>query len=148
MLVDSGASRDNCSRVAAKAGWGVEIEDRAEGGFKLVIDPMIYLDYAATSWPKPPAVHRGDGRLSGARRGNPGRSGHDCRSPPDARYTQTREPLAELFNASDPQRIVLTANVTHALNIVLLGLCGPGDRVVTTGIEHNSVMRPLRRLET
>lgn len=58
-----------------------------------------------------------------------------------------REALAEFFNAPDPMRVVFTHNATHAINVVLKGLLNPGDRVVTTGIEHNAVMRPLRALE-
>ena len=59
----------------------------------------------------------------------------------------TRESVADLFNAPDPLRVVFTPNVTYALNLALLGLLRPGDRVVTSGIEHNAVMRPLRALE-
>jgi len=59
----------------------------------------------------------------------------------------SREALAEFFNATDPSRIVFTQNATHALNLALYGLLRPGDHVVTTSIEHNSVMRPLRDLE-
>jgi cysteine desulfurase family protein len=58
-----------------------------------------------------------------------------------------REALADLFNASDPSRIVFTQNATHALNLALAGLLHAGDHVVTTSLEHNSVMRPLRHLE-
>jgi cysteine desulfurase / selenocysteine lyase len=79
--------------------------------------------------------------------GNPGRSGHRL-SIAAARYVyDTREAVAELFHVPDPLRIVFTLNVTHALNLALRGILSPGDRVVTTSIEHNSVMRPLRELE-
>jgi cysteine desulfurase family protein len=59
-----------------------------------------------------------------------------------------RETLAEFLNAEDPARIIFTQNATHALNLALYGLLRPGDHVVTTSMEHNSVMRPLRHLET
>lgn len=61
---------------------------------------------------------------------------------------ETREALAELFHVEDPLRMILSPNVTYALNLTLHGLLVPGDRVVTSGIEHNSVMRPLRSLES
>jgi cysteine desulfurase / selenocysteine lyase len=108
---------------------------------------MIYLDSAATSWPKPPVVLDTMTEYLREAGGNPGRSGHRL-SVAAARYVyDTREALAELFHAPDPLRIVLCLNVTHALNLALLGLLAPGDRVITTGMEHNSVMRPLRQLE-
>ena len=108
---------------------------------------MIYLDSAATSWPKPQVVLDTMTQYLRDAGGNPGRSGHRL-SVAAARYVyDTREALAELFHAPDPLRVVLCLNVTHALNMALLGLLAPGDRVVTTGMEHNSVMRPLRQLE-
>jgi cysteine desulfurase family protein len=108
---------------------------------------MIYLDNAATSWPKPPVVPRTMSDYLEHAGGNPGRSGHRL-SIAAARYVyDTREGLAELFCAPDPLRIIFTLNVTHALNLALRGLLRPGDHVVTSSVEHNSVMRPLRELE-
>ncbi len=108
---------------------------------------MIYLDHAATSWPKLPQVIQTMSDYLDIAGGNPGRSGHRL-SIAAARYVyDTREALAELFHAPDPLRIVFTLNVTHALNLALRGIVRPGDHVVTTSIEHNSVMRPLRELE-
>ncbi len=108
---------------------------------------MLYLDHAATSWPKPPVVVRTMSDYLETAGGNPGRSGHRL-SIAAARYVyDTREALAELFCAPDPLRIIFTLNVTHALNLALRGLLRPGDHVVTSSIEHNSVMRPLRDLE-
>jgi cysteine desulfurase/selenocysteine lyase len=108
---------------------------------------MIYLDHAATSWPKPPAVLQAMTDYLERAGGNPGRSGHRL-SIAAARYVyDTRAALAELFHAPDPLRIVFTLNVTYALNLAIRGLVRPGDHVVTSGIEHNSVMRPLRALE-
>lgn len=110
--------------------------------------PTIYFDNAATSWPKPPAVSAAvSGYLTEAG-GNPGRSGHRM-SVAAARVVEDgREALAELFHVSDPSRLVFTHNATHALNLALYGLLRRGDHVVTTSVEHNSVMRPLRHLET
>ena len=108
---------------------------------------MIYLDHAATSWPKPPAVLQAMTDYLEKAGGNPGRSGHRL-SIAAARYVyDTRSAVADLFHAPDPLRIVFTLNVTYALNLAIRGLVRPGDHVVTSGIEHNSVMRPLRALE-
>jgi cysteine desulfurase / selenocysteine lyase len=108
---------------------------------------MIYLDSAATSWPKPPPVLQAMAEYLQDAGGNPGRSGHRL-SIAAARYVyDAREALAELFHAPDPLRIVFSLNVTHALNLALKGLLAPGDRVVASSMEHNSVMRPLRQLE-
>lgn len=108
---------------------------------------MIYLDHAATSWPKPPQVARAMSDYLEIAGGNPGRSGHRL-SIAAARYVyDAREAVATLFQAPDPLRVVFTLNVTYALNLALRGLLQPGDHVVTTSIEHNSVMRPLRELE-
>jgi cysteine desulfurase family protein len=108
----------------------------------------IYFDNAATSWPKPPAVRDALADYFGEAGGNPGRSGHRMSVAAARLVVTAREGLAELFNAGDPSRIVFTHNATHALNLALLGLLHPGDHVVTTSLEHNSVMRPLRHLET
>lgn len=109
---------------------------------------MIYLDNAATSWPKPPAVSAAVSEYLTEAGGNPGRSGHRMSLAATRVVEDAREALAGLFNVSDPSRLVFTHNATHALNVALYGLLRPGDHVVTTSIEHNSVMRPLRHLET
>jgi cysteine desulfurase family protein len=109
--------------------------------------PTIYFDNAATSWPKPPEVLAAIGECLADAGGNPGRAGHRLSIAAARVVEQTRELLADFFNAGDPSRIVLTQNATHALNAALYGLLRPGDHVVTTSIEHNSVMRPLRDLE-
>ena len=79
--------------------------------------------------------------------GNPGRSGHRLSVAAGRVVYEAREALAALFNAPDPLRVIFAHNATHALNLALRGLLRPGDRVVTTSVEHNSVMRPLRDLE-
>jgi cysteine desulfurase family protein len=108
----------------------------------------IYFDNAATSWPKPPAVAAAlaDHYQEGV--GNPGRSGHRMSIAAARVVEDTREALATLFNGTDPGRIVFTHNATHALNLAIHGVLRPGDHAITTSIEHNSVMRPLRHLET
>lgn len=106
---------------------------------------MVYLDNAATSLPKPRGVAEA---VAGAirRAGNPGRSGHvlSIRSARD--LFAARERLAELFGERDSSRFVFTGNATIALNLAIKGVLRPGDHAVTTSVEHNSVMRPLRRM--
>ena len=108
---------------------------------------MIYLDNAATSWPKPPAVARAVVHFLEEEGGNPGRSGHRLSLAAGRAVYNARESVARLFDVADPMRVVFTYNATYALNMALLGMLSPGDRVITTGMEHNSVMRPLRALE-
>jgi len=76
----------------------------------------------------------------------PGRSGHRLSLEAGRIVLDVREKVARLFNAAGPLRVVLTCNATEALNLVLTGLLRPGDHVLATGLEHNSVMRPLSRL--
>lgn len=108
---------------------------------------MIYLDYAATSWPKPKEVLRAMTDFMEYSGGNPGRSGHRLSISAARIVFSAREAVAEFFGASDPMRVIFTANVTQALNLAICGLLKPGNHVVTSSIEHNSVMRPLRALE-
>ncbi|MDI6768902.1 MAG: aminotransferase class V-fold PLP-dependent enzyme [Anaerolineales bacterium] len=108
---------------------------------------MIYLDHAATSWPKPPEVMRAMAGFLESAGGNPGRSGHRLSIAAGRIVYEAREAVAGLLHAPDPLRVIFTQNATHALNIALHGLLSPGDRVVTSGMEHNAVMRPLRALE-
>jgi cysteine desulfurase/selenocysteine lyase len=109
---------------------------------------MIYLDNAATSWPKPPEVLQAMTDFLERAGGNPGRSGHRLSIDAGRIVYDTREALAELFHAPDPLRIIFTPNATYAINLALSGLLQPGDHVICSGIEHNSVMRPLRALES
>jgi cysteine desulfurase family protein len=108
---------------------------------------VIYLDYAATSWPKPKEVFRAMTDFMECSGGNPGRSGHSLSISAARIVFSAREAVAEFFHAPDPTRVIFTANVTQALNLAICGLLKPGDHVVTSSIEHNSVMRPLRALE-
>jgi cysteine desulfurase/selenocysteine lyase len=107
---------------------------------------MIYFDNAATSWPKPPGVAEAMVHFLDQVGANAGRSGHRLSLQAGRIVYEAREAVAEILNASDPLRVVFGANVTEALNLALHGLLRPGDHVVTSSMEHNSVMRPLRAL--
>ncbi|HMK75087.1 MAG TPA: aminotransferase class V-fold PLP-dependent enzyme [Thermodesulfobacteriota bacterium] len=108
---------------------------------------MIYFDNPATTWPKPPQVKEAMNRFMEEVGANPGRSGH-FRSIDAARIVfETREALSVLFRVKDSSRIVFTLNATESINLALKGLLKPGDHVITSSMEHNSVMRPLRYLE-
>ena len=109
---------------------------------------MIYLDNAATSWPKPPEVLETLGTFLNDFGANPGRSGYRMASQTAARIDAVRRDIASLINAEGPERIVFTHNATEALNLAVLGLGGPTSTIVSTSMEHNSVRRPLRVLET
>ena len=108
---------------------------------------MIYLDNAATSWPKPEAVYQAMDSFMRHTGASPGRSGHRLSIEAGRIVYETREALAHLFGISDPTRIVFTCNATEALNMVIRGLLHPGDHVITSSMEHNSIMRPLRAME-
>jgi cysteine desulfurase family protein len=108
----------------------------------------IYLDNAATSFPKPPAVYEQMIACLQNAGANPGRSGHRMARAAQKIIEQTRWQLARLIGADQPARIIFTFNATDALNIALKGLLSPGDHIITTKLEHNSVLRPLRRLAT
>lgn len=108
---------------------------------------MIYLDNAATSWPKPPGVYAALGTFLQTAGANPGRSGHRMAALAAATVDDTRRKLARLFDVGDPRRVVFAANATDALNLAIKGILSPGDHALTTVMEHNSVRRPLRALE-
>ena len=106
---------------------------------------MIYLDNAATTLQKPPCV--GQAMLDALEHaGNPGRGAHEPTLHAARIVYHARETLATLLHAESPDCIAFTANVTQALNTALCGLVRPGDHVITTVCEHNSVLRPLYRL--
>lgn len=106
---------------------------------------MIYLDNAATSFPKPDIV-----KISALRAmsfcANPGRSGHQLALTGGNVMIETRVRLCRLFGCSDPTRFAFTLNCTDALNMAIKGILNEGDHVVTTALEHNSVLRPLHTL--
>ena len=107
----------------------------------------IYLDNSATSWPKPPAVAEAMARFLDEIGASPGRSGHSMSIEAGRITYRARAAVAELFGAPDPLRVLFGLNATEGINQALFGLLDPGDHVVTSSMEHNSVMRPLRRLE-
>jgi cysteine desulfurase/selenocysteine lyase len=108
---------------------------------------MIYFDNAATSWPKPPEVAAAMTQFIERVGANPGRSGHRLSVEAARIVYHAREAVAELFGVPDPLRVCFGHNVTEALNLALRGLLRPGDHVITSSMEHNSMMRPLRALE-
>src|SRR5471032_499523 len=107
---------------------------------------MVYLDNAATSFPKAPSVAEAMVRTLTEAGGNPGRSGHALAVAAQGVVNDTRRQLAALLGAPDPNRVVFTANATEALNQALFGLLKPGERVLTTSLEHNALVRPLAAL--
>lgn len=105
---------------------------------------MIYLDYGATSFRKPPAVYQAVA-LALRRCASPGRGSYPAAEEAARRVYACRETAAELFDCR-PEQVVLTSNCTHGLNIAIRSLVRPGGRVVVSGFEHNAVMRPLYAL--
>jgi cysteine desulfurase family protein len=108
---------------------------------------LIYFDNAATSWPKPEETLLAMERYQRTIGGSPGRSAHRLSIEAGRIIMEARESLARLFGTGDPFQIVFTKNATEALNLAIGGLLSPDDHVITSGMEHNSVMRPLRALE-
>lgn len=107
---------------------------------------MIYLDNAATTMRKPKAVVQAVTEAL-CSIGNPGRGVHDASLDASRIVFDTRVKLAELLGAEHPECIVFTMNSTESLNIAISGIFNPGDHVITTAMEHNSVLRPLYALE-
>ena len=107
---------------------------------------LIYLDNAATSFPKPPGVTEAMVHFMTEVGANPGRAGHRLAKEAEQIVSHTREGLAELFHIPDSTRIVFTLNVTEAINMVLYGFLNDGDHVITTAMDHNAVLRPLEHL--
>ena len=107
---------------------------------------MIYFDNAATTLRKPDCVAEAVVRAMGSM-GNSGRGVHDGALSASRVIYDTRMALAQLFGAESPDRIAFTANSTESLNMAIKGILNPGDHVITTALEHNSVLRPLYELE-
>ncbi|NGP60536.1 aminotransferase class V-fold PLP-dependent enzyme [Paenibacillus thiaminolyticus] len=105
--------------------------------------PIIYMDHAATSWPKPACVMEAMQRSMLEEGGNPGRGGHRMSVKAGKRILHARMAVAKLFQVANPVDIAWMANTTMALNTAIHGYVRPGDHVVATGVEHNSVTRPL-----
>ena len=108
---------------------------------------MIYLDNAATSYPKPERVYNEIDRCMREYCANPGRGGHFMSIAAGKAVEKVRDIACRFFNLSSPLQICFTKNATEALNMAIKGCLKPGDHVITTGMEHNSVMRPLKTLE-
>ena len=108
---------------------------------------MIYFDNAATSWPKPSSMLEAMNDFINNIGANPGRAGHRLAVESGRVVYNAREAVADLFNAPDPLRVVFGHNITESLNLCFEGMLCPGDHVITSSMEHNSVMRPLRALE-
>jgi cysteine desulfurase family protein len=110
------------------------------------VHDIIYLDNAATTYPKPQELLEGMADLYLRYGVNPGRSGYDlCLIGGDLVQT-TRKELTALFGGTDPDRLIFAYNASEALNILIQGLVEPGDHVVSTTVEHNSVIRPLNHM--
>ena len=108
---------------------------------------MIYLDNAATTFPKPNEVYTEVDKCLRTYCANPGRGSHNMSLKCELKIFNCREILAKLFNIDDPLRIIFTSNTTDSLNMAIKGILKPGDHVITTMIEHNSVLRPLYSLK-
>ncbi|MDH3712537.1 MAG: aminotransferase class V-fold PLP-dependent enzyme [Gammaproteobacteria bacterium] len=107
-----------------------------------------YLDNAATTWPKPETVYTTMDSFFREYGVNPGRAGHDMAVEAERMIVETRRLLAVFFGfTGDPQRVVFTQNATDSLNIAIYGLAAGGGHLISTRLEHNSVLRPLNHLE-
>lgn len=108
---------------------------------------MIYLDNAATSFPKPESVYQALDEFARSCLANPGRTSHKMALAAEHVLKECRHRLNQLFHGVEPERFAFTLNCTDALNIAIKGVLRSGDHVITTNLEHNSVSRPLRALE-
>jgi len=107
---------------------------------------MIYLDNAATTYPKPIFVQNAVNSALKNYGANPGRAGHSMSIAAAEEIYRCRSAAAGFFNAPGPECVAFTLNCTHALNYVIKGLLKPGDHAVVSCLEHNAVMRPLQKL--
>lgn len=112
------------------------------------MEKLIYFDNAATGWPKPENVYRFMDEFYRTHGVNPGRSGYDLAIETGSMVDRLRKRLTKFFGGDEDasDRLVFTYNVTDALNLIIPGLIGSGDHVVTTNLEHNSVIRPVNHL--
>ncbi|MDU2591571.1 MAG: aminotransferase class V-fold PLP-dependent enzyme [Paeniclostridium sordellii] len=108
---------------------------------------MIYLDNAATTFPKPRQVYEAVLDCMENYGANPGRAGHKLAMRAGREIYECRENIAKLLNVSNPMSIVFTHNATDSLNLAIKGVVKSGDHIITTSIEHNSVIRPIKALE-
>lgn len=108
---------------------------------------MIYLDNGATSYPKPRVMTAAMEECMLRYCGNPGRSGHQMSMKTGEEVYRARRKIAHFFQIEKAEQIVFTKNTTEALNLGIKGVLSAGDHVITTSMEHNSVLRPLKALE-
>lgn len=108
---------------------------------------MIYLDNAATTFPKPKEVYSAVLDCMENYGANPGRAGHKLAMRAGRVIYECRENVAKLLNVSNPMNIVFTHNATDSLNLAIKGVVKSGDHIITTSVEHNSVIRPIKALE-
>jgi cysteine desulfurase/selenocysteine lyase len=108
---------------------------------------ITYLDNSATSWPKPPVVAEAISQYLTLHGVSPGRSAHSLSLKAAREVFETRELLARFFNNQSSEKVIFSANATHALNTAIKGLLKKGDHVIISSMEHNSVVRPIRYLE-
>jgi len=108
---------------------------------------MIYLDNAATTFPKPKSVYKSVMEAMTVYGANPGRGSHAMAIEGARVIYETRELVAQLFNLDDPMKVIFTFNATDGLNIAIKGILKPGDHVIATAMDHNSVLRPIKELE-
>jgi cysteine desulfurase / selenocysteine lyase len=107
---------------------------------------MIYLDNAATSFPKPEVVYQTLDRFARTSLANPGRAGHRMAVEAEQALDAARHSLNQFFRGEAPERWAFTHNCTDGLNLAIKGILSPGDHVITTDLEHNSISRPLEAL--
>lgn len=107
----------------------------------------LYLDNAAASWPKPPSVIAAVDRALREMGGSPGRGSHRLARSASALVARARERAADHLGIGDPSIVAFTKNATEGLNLAIKGWVRPGDRVLISPMEHNSVMRPLERMK-
>jgi cysteine desulfurase/selenocysteine lyase len=110
------------------------------------VTQRIYLDNSATSFPKPPAVHEAMARYATELGASPGRGAYVEARAAGELLQQCRVRINRLINGQSPDHVIFTLNASDALNLAIRGSLRPGDHVVTTWMEHNSVLRPLTRL--
>jgi cysteine desulfurase family protein len=108
---------------------------------------MIYLDNAATTFPKPDKVYQEMFDYMKTYAANPGRGAHNMSIMASTKVLETRQLIGNLFKIDDPFNIIFTSNATDSLNIAIKGILKNGDHVITTVLEHNSVLRPLNKLK-
>jgi cysteine desulfurase / selenocysteine lyase len=138
---ESGSSRKETDRTP----WTVLHPDDSRQ-IAQIVKKMIYLDNAATSFPKPESVMRRMVETYLCLGVSPGRGSYDLAWEAQGVVWRTRQKIASFFGASDPERVIFTNNASDALNIAIQGMVRPGDHVVSTHLEHNSVLRPLNHL--